>query len=90
MLVQRRGIGEVNDVRVEPRGNAWQLRVVPQVAAQRVVTDQRCVEMQTRIAAWRGVANEVLLPGSCDEMDRGDLFLGEQASREADGMPLDA
>src|SRR3954453_23833019 len=90
VLVQRRGIGEVNDVHVEPRGNSWKLCVVPQVAARRVVADQRGMEMQTRIGAWRGVANEVLLPGSCDEMNGGDLFLGEQASREANRVPLDA
>jgi hypothetical protein len=46
--------------------------------------------MQTRIAARRGIAHELLLPGSCDQMHGSDPFPREQASRQADGMPLDA
>jgi hypothetical protein len=48
------------------------------------------MQVETRIGARRGVANEVLLPGSRDEVHCCDLVASKQAPREIDGMPLHA
>jgi hypothetical protein len=48
------------------------------------------MQVQAGIGAGGGVANEFLLPGSCDEMHCGKLFSGEQTLREIDGVPLHA
>jgi hypothetical protein len=88
--IDRHGVGQMNKVDLKLGSEFRKAIVVPEISAERTLRGAGDMSREPHIAAKAGGLGEITLPRRDNNMQFGNLRLGQQAARHIERMTLDS